>query len=173
MVFLIILLIIVLLAGILLISPLPVACVFHMDNETTWLKASVLSPFIKLRGELEDNRPVISVYFLNIRVWRKALGHTSEKGKALDWLRAADVTKVQADAKYSLRDPFVTGLASGVAGVVLSLVQVDSLSYSPDFTALHSYVHLEATAQLRIGNTLFNFADNNKKSRRQGEWSKA
>lgn len=173
MVFLIVLLIIVLLAGIFLISPLPVACVFHMDNEATWLKASVLGPFIKLRGELKDGRPVISAYLLNIRVWHKSLGHTNEKGRALDWLRAADVSDIQADARYSLRDPFVTGLASGVAGAVLSFVQVDRLSYTPDFTALHSYVHVEASAHLRIGNTLLNFADNNKKSRRQREWSKA
>ena len=173
MVFLIVLLILVLLVGIFLISPLPVTCVFHMDNESTWLKASGLGLFVKVRGELKNNRPIISVFVLNIRVWRKALGHTSEKGKALDWLRAADVSDIEADARYSLRDPFVTGLASGVAGAVLSFVQVDRLSYSPDFTALHSYVHVEASAQLRIGNTLLNFADNNKKSRRQGEWSKA
>ena len=173
MVFLIVLLIIILLAGVFLISPLPVILFFHMDNETTWLKASVLAPFIKLRGELKNNRPVISAYLLNIRVWRKALGHTNEKGRALDWLRAADVSDIQVDARYSLRDPFMTGLVSGVAGAVLSFVQVDKLSYSPDFTALHSYVHVEASAQLRIGNTLLNFADNNKKSRRQEEWSKA
>jgi hypothetical protein len=144
-----------------------------MDSEATLFKASVLGSFMTLQGELKDDRPVISAYFLNIRVWRKALDHANKKGRALDWLRAADVSDIQADARYSLRDPFVTGLVSGAAGAVLSIVQLDRLSYSPDFTALHSYAHVEVSARLRIGNTLLNFADNNKKSRRQDEWSKA
>ena len=173
MVFLIIILIILLIAGITLISPLPVRGMFHMDKENTWLKASVLYPVFKLLAELENNRPIISVYFLNIRVWHKPLGHRKEKGRALDLLRAADVSDIQVDAWYSLRNPFTTGLASGMVGAVLSMVYLDRLTHYPNFTALESYIHVEASARLKIGNTLLNFADNNKKSRRLGEWSKA
>lgn len=173
MVFLIVLLFILLIAGFLLISPLPVKCVFHMDKEKTYLKASIYYPFVKLLGEMTHNRPFMSLYIFNIRVWKKALGGKREKGNAKEWLRAADVSEIEVDASYSLRNPFSTGLASGFIGAALSLVHVDRLEYHPDFFSLHSYIDVEASARLKIGNTLLNFADNNKKSRRQGEWSKA
>jgi uncharacterized SAM-binding protein YcdF (DUF218 family) len=173
MVFLIVLLVVLLLIGILLFSPLPVKCVFYMDNETTYLKASLYDPFFKLRGELKQNRPVISVRIFNIRVWQKALGGKREKGNGMEWVRAADVSNIQMETRYSLMNPFATGLASGFVGIAASMANVETFEFYPDFISLESYIHVEAAARINIGNTMVNFAENKRKSRRTSEWSKA
>ena len=173
MVFLIVLLVLFLLIGILILSPLPVKCVFHMGSETTHLKASLYDPLFNLRGELMHNRPVISVRIFNIRVWRKALGGKGEKGQGMKWMRAADVSGIKVKARYSLMNPFATGLASVLAGMAASMANVERFEFSPDFISLDSYIHVEAKAHINIGNTIINFAENKKKSRRTSEWSKA
>lgn len=177
MVFEIIIVVIVLLIlflALALFRPVRFRAELTVDNERTDLKIFMLYPLFNLNIFMKDGDSFVSAYFLKLRVYRSKLGERKKaKINLKDLILSADIFDVCVDTYLGLDDPFATGMACGVFGMISSLLRPDKMNLYPSFVPGESYIHIDAAASINIGNTIVNFAENKKiKHRRKFEWSK-
>jgi uncharacterized membrane protein YfcA len=169
------LLVLIIIAAVVLMLPLKfrVKAVFGSKK---YANVFFLYPLLRAKIEWDGEvMPTLSIYLFKNRVFKKQLKRKHRKDKhPLLWLKSAVITNRRAEVWYGMKNPFATGMASGVMGIMSGFLKFDELSLHPDFFSAEDYVRISASAEITIGNTIFNYVKNKRnKTRRNNEWSKA
>jgi hypothetical protein len=129
-------------------------CKTNLNMTLLWLHS-----FIKALVTIEDSRPMLTLYLLNKRLFKRSLFKErlkSSKGKlnGMDFIKVVDSRDVHVNAQYGFRDPFNTGIACGAISAASQFIDIDSINQLPDFTTENDYIYLDAKARVNIGSTL-------------------
>lgn len=142
---------------------LKVKVVFDTYKADLNMTLSWLHSFLKALVTIEDTKPMLTLYLLNKKLFKRKLTTGKRKRSGLDLIRLIDSRDIHVNAYYGFRDPFTTGITCGVINVVSQFIKVDSLRQLPDFTTVNDYIHLDASAKVNLGSTLINYFNSNNK----------
>ena len=130
------------------------------DTYKTSLNMSLiwLHSFLKALVTIEDTKPMLTLYLLNKRLFKKRLGAGRRKRKlnGIKVIKSIDSSDVHVNARYGFRDPFTTGIPCGALSVASQFINIDYFSQFPDFTAGDDYIYMDASAKVNLGSTLMN-----------------
>ena len=129
-------------------------CKTNLNMTLLWLHS-----FIKALVTIEDSKPMLTLYLLNKKLFKRRLFKQrikSSKGKlsGMDFIKVLDSRDVHVNAQYGFRDPFNTGITCGAISAASQFINIDSINQLPDFTTENDYVYLDAKAKVNIGSTL-------------------
>lgn len=156
LVFLILLIVVVLIA---LLFTVLVRVVVVFDTCKTSMSMTLLwlHSFLKGLVTIEDTKPILTLYLLNKKLFKKKLEtHKGKKRKpsGIEFVKLVDSRNINVNAYYGFRDPFTTGITCGAINVVSQFINIDSINQVPDFTTENDYIYLDASAKVNLGSTL-------------------
>lgn len=118
-----------------------------------------LYPFLNIRLDIEENRPILLVNILKMRVYRKPI-HIKKNRHKTSLIRYADFENMQISTYYGLGNPFVTGMFTGLLGMAKALPFPVQLNHYPDFFAANEYLRIDVSGYLKLGTTIKNYMIN-------------
>jgi hypothetical protein len=126
-----------------------------------------LHSFLKALVTIEYSKPMLTMYFLNKKLFKRKLKSGSGAGKfsGFDLIKMANPKHVHVNTNYGFRDPYNTGITCGAISMASQLINIDSINQNPDFTAAEDYIHIDASAKVNLGSTiikLFKYKANHK-----------
>lgn len=129
-------------------------CKTNLNMTLLWLHS-----FIKALVTIEDSKPMLTLYLLNKKLFKRRLFKQrikSSKGKlsGMDFIKVLDSRDVHVNAQYGFRDPFNTGITCGAISAASQFINIDSINQLPDFITENDYIYLDAKANVNIGSTL-------------------
>ena len=131
-------------------------CKTNLNMTLLWLHS-----FIKALVTIEDSSPMVTLFLLNKKIFKRRLFKErlkSSKGKlnGMELIKVVDSSDVHVNAQYGFRDPFNTGIACGAISAASQFINIDVINQQPDFTTENDYIYLDAKANVNIGSTLIN-----------------
>jgi hypothetical protein len=63
---------------------------------------------------------------------------------------------------YGLKDPFSTGILSGLLGIVKMYAVPVQITQYPDFFTTNEYLRIDASGYIKLGNTIKNVISNHR-----------
>ena len=126
-------------------------CKTGLNMTLLWLHS-----FLKALVTIEDTKPMLTLYLLNKRLFKKRLKTGKGKGKFKDmnFVKLVDYSDMHVNAHYGFRDPFTTGIACGAINSASQFINIDSINQIPDFITENDYIYMDASAKVNIGSTL-------------------
>ena len=131
--------------------------IYAMLNRNT-MKVSItwLYPLFMATVAMENRGACLTVYFLKMKLFRSKL--VSEKvSNTKRLLNALKISNFELSTTYGFCDPFVTGLVSGLLGIISPFVSISSLDLKPNFMSDELYVTLDASANVKVGHTIWDY----------------
>ena len=127
-----------------------------LNRDTMKVDITCLYPLFKATFDVEDECPCLSIYFIKVKLFETKLVRrkVSNKKRLLDALK---ISNFELSTSYGLRDPFLTGLVSGLLGILSSFVPISSLVLKPNFMSNEQYVTLDASATIKVGHTIWDY----------------
>lgn len=156
----IVLLLVLIVARLMYIRALDIKFVFDTENKNVNLSLTWLYPFFRASVVLEDDKPMLTVYLFNKKVYKKAVKLKKQKNKKSNLLKSASPTDINILTSYGFKSPYVTGIVCGAMGTVQSFVNVKSFTQYPDFSSLEDHIYVNLTAKVNAYNTLKNMRKN-------------
>jgi hypothetical protein len=133
-------------------------CKTNLNMTFLWLHS-----FLKALVTIEDTKPMVTLYLLNKKLFKRKLktGKGKDEGKGkfsnMDFVKLVDYRDVHVDAQYGFRDPFTTGITCGAINAATQFINIDSINQAPDFATDNDYIYLDARAKVNMGSTLIKF----------------
>ncbi|HEY9063306.1 MAG TPA: hypothetical protein VIO64_22835 [Pseudobacteroides sp.] len=127
--------------------------IFDTEKSNMYMTLFWLPPLFKAVMEIIDTKPVLTVTVLNKRLLSKTL---KSKKQHFDTqiINKVNPQEFVINAYYGFRDPFSTGITTGLLGAISSLVDIATVRHCPDFTASKDYIYVDASAKINLGNAL-------------------
>lgn len=162
------LLIAVILIILLFTEYLKVKVVFDTCKTDLNMSLSWFHSFLKALVTIENTKPMLTLYLLNKRLFKRSLKTSKGKKKlnGIELVKLIDSRDMHVNAYYGFRDPFTTGITWGVINAASQFINIDSINQMPDFTAENDYIYLDASAKVNVGSTLINYLSSNNKIKR-------
>lgn len=127
--------------------------IFDTEDSNMYMTLFWLPPLFKAVVEVTDTKPVLTIIVLNKRLLSKTL---KNKKQHLDTqiIKKVSPQEFVINAYYGFKDPFSTGIATGMFSAISSLVDIASVRHCPDFTASKDYIYVDASAKINLGTAL-------------------
>jgi len=113
-----------------------------------------LHSFLKALVTIEDTKPMLTLYLLNKRLFKRILKTGKGKLSSMQFVKLIDSKDIHVNAYYGFRDPFTTGITCGAINAASQFINIDSINHVPDFTTENDYIYLDASAKVNLGSTL-------------------
>jgi hypothetical protein len=149
-----ILLIAVILIILLFTVALKVKVVFDTYKTSLNMILLWLHSFLKAFVTIEDTKPMLTLYLLNKKLFKRRLKTGKGNLKSMDMVKVVDYRDVHVNASYGFRDPFTTGITCGAINAALQFINIDSINQMPDFATENDYICLDASANVNVGSSL-------------------
>ena len=149
-----ILLVVVVLIILLFTVALKVKIVFDTYKTSLNMTLLWLHSFLKALVTIENTKPMLTLYLLNKKLFKRSLKSGRGNLKSMDLVKVVDYRDVHVDASYGFRDPFTTGITCGAINAALQGINIDSVNQTPDFATENDYIYLDARAKVNLGSTL-------------------
>jgi hypothetical protein len=128
-------------------------CKTNLNMTLLWLHS-----FLKALVTIEDTKPMVTLYLLNKKLFKRSLNTGKDQGKgkfsSMDFVKMVDYRDVHVNANYGFRDPFTTGITCGAINAASQFINIDSINQIPDFATDDDYIYLDARAKVNVGSTL-------------------
>ena len=128
-------------------------CKTNLNMTFLWLHS-----FLKALVTIEDTKPMVTLYLLNRKLFKRKLktskGKHEGKLSSMDFVKLVDCKDVHVNAQYGFRDPFTTGITCGAINAASQFINIDSINQVPDFATDNDYIYLDARAKVNMGSTL-------------------
>ncbi len=144
---------------------------FDSDRNDMHFTVSWINPFIKGIGKLENNHPVVNIYFFGLHLLKKTIKPGKNKGgiKKKELLKIFNLKDVTINTKYGFTNPSSTGITCGAINAASQFINIDFLNQVPDFMSAHDYIYFDARARVNLGASLTNLIKY-LKNRRKLQW---
>ena len=152
--FIILILLVFIFVLLLFTAALKVIVVFDTYRSNLNLTLSWLHSYIKAFITLENSKPMLSLFLLNKKLFKKEIKTGKKKLSNLGYIKYVDSRDVHINALYGFRDPYFTGITCGAVNAALQFINIDSINHNPDFTAENDYIYMDASAKINVGSTL-------------------
>lgn len=149
-----ILLIAVILLILLFTVALNVKIVFDTCKTSLNMTLLWLHSFLKALVTIEDSKPMLTLYLLNKKLFKRRLKTGNGKLSGMDFIKLIDSRDIHVDASYGFRDPFTTGITCGAINAALEGINIGFVNQMPDFATDNDYIYLDASAKVNLGSTL-------------------
>lgn len=127
-----------------------------LDRNTMKVSIACFYQIFMATLDMENRCPSLSVYFLKRRLFTsRLLREKASNTKRI--LNALKISNLKLSTSYGFRDPFVTGLVSGMLGILSSFASICSLQLKPNFMSDEQYVILDASANIKVGHTIWDY----------------
>ena len=127
-----------------------------LDRNTMKVSIACFYPIFMATVDLENRCPCLSVYILKRRLFTsRLLREKASNTKRI--LNALKISNLKLSTSYGFRDPFVTALVSGMLGILSSFASICSLQIKPNFMSDEQYVILDASANIKVGHTIWDY----------------
>lgn len=160
-----VLFILLLLAAIALTMTLRLRFLFNLDDHGMYINILYLYPLIKIVIRFEDNKPFLLVYLLKIRVFKtqlKTKKRSNRSNKGISFVKSANPTHVNVTTHYGFKDPYATGMVCGALSIAKNYINTDKINQFPDFISNNDYIYVDASANIKVGQTIVKYAKNKK-----------
>ena len=128
-------------------------CKTNLSMTLLWLNS-----ILKALVTIEDSKPMLTLYLLNRRLFKRRLKTGKSKLNKTNLIKLIDSRDVHVNAYYGFRDPFTTGITCGAFNAASQFINIDSINQIPDFTTENDYIYLDASANVNLGSTLLNLS---------------
>jgi len=152
--FIILILLVFIFILLLFTAALKVIVVFDTYRSDLNLTLLWLHSYIKAFISLENSKPMVSLFLLNKKLFKKEIKTGKRELGGLGYIKCVDSRDVHINALYGFRDPYVTGITCGAVNAALQFINIDSINHSPDFVAENDYIYMDARAKVNLGSTL-------------------
>ena len=124
-------------------------CKTNSNMTLLWLHS-----FLKALVTIENTKPMLTMYLLNKKLFKKRIKSGKGKLSGLELVKLVDSRDIHVNTHYGFRDPFTTGITCGAINAASQFINIDSINQMPDFTTENDYIYLDAKAKVNIGSTL-------------------
>ncbi len=138
---------------------LKIKILINLSENAIFADIFCLYPFLNIRLDIEENRPILLVNILKMQVYRKPL-HIKKNRYKTSLLRHARFEGMEISTYYGLGNPFSTGMFAGLLGMAKSLPFPIQFNHYPDFFAASEYLRINASVYLKLGTTIKNYMFN-------------
>ena len=152
-----ILLIIIVILILLFTKYLKVRVVFDTCKTDLNMTLLWLHTFLKAWVTIEDTKPMLTIYLLNKRLFKRRLIKEKKNLSGVDIIKLIDTREIQVNTYYGFRDPFITGITCGVINAASQFINIDFINQRPDFNTESDYIYLDASAKINLGSSLINY----------------
>ncbi|HEY8889304.1 MAG TPA: hypothetical protein VIM70_03510 [Clostridium sp.] len=128
-------------------------CKTNLSMTLLWLHS-----FLKALVTIEESKPMLTLYLLNRRLFKRKLKAGKSKLNKTDLMKLIHSSDVHVNVYYGFRDPFTTGITCGAFTAASQFINIDSINQMPDFTTENDYIYLDASANVNLGSTLLNLS---------------
>jgi hypothetical protein len=131
---------------------------FDTNRDDMHLFIYWLYPLFMAKVEMSNYSPRIHLYFFKMRIYSKGLKKKAKQNqKSSGIIQLLEFQDSHAVIYYGFKNPFETGIATGVIEFLRSIVSNISISQFPDFIPDHEYLVVQAGSKLNIGITLVRY----------------
>jgi uncharacterized membrane protein len=127
-----------------------------LDRSTMKVSFACLYPIFLATVNMENRCPCLSIYFLKMRLFTSKLVR-ERVSNTIRVLNAIKISNFELSTSYGFSDPFVTALVSGMLGIISSFVSICNLDLKPNFISDEYYVILDASANIKVGHTIWDY----------------
>lgn len=157
------LLIVLLFIGLIFAFALEIKMKMDTVGKQYTVSALWLYPFFEAEIELENTKPMLTIFLFEKKVYRGAVKLKKRKPKS-GLMKAVKMEDVQITADYGFKNPAVTGIICGAMNIAKTFVNFKTQQF-PNFMTSNDYMTLNATAAVNMGNTLVNLTKNKLRTR--------
>ncbi|MBC7765098.1 MAG: DUF2953 domain-containing protein [Hyphomonadaceae bacterium] len=142
---------------------LKIKFIFDTQSENVNLNFKWLYPLLEVVCDLENLKPILTVYLFKKKVYKKMVQVKKQKnkGNGMNFAKKVQAKDVHVSTYYGLSDPCATGIACGIMNIVTPFIKPTTMKYYPDFTADDEYIYVDATAKVNVGATLIHIMRKN------------
>lgn len=140
----------------------------NLDTSGFGFHILCLYPFLEIKIKIIDDQPFLLVHFFKITIYRKQLMLQKKTGTGKRLLRSADVKNINVNTRYGLDNPFSTGILCGALNIAVACMNIGEVLQFPNFISGDEFFYIDATADMNVGHTIFNFVKNKKGGRDSG-----
>ena len=132
---------------------------FLLDSESQKMQAMLfwLYPLLKIKAEIKGNRPFATIWLFGIPLYSKPIQPKPKAKQRFPIYKSAKLRDIRIDLGYGLTNPFETGIACFITGILQQLTDVESFEQRPDFLATEEYIYLKAKASVNPGMTVLHY----------------
>lgn len=126
------------------------------SSDTSKISICFLYPLLCATVDMENDGLYLSFYLLKLRLFTSRI----VRKKAFNMkriIRSLKISDFDLSTSFGFRDPSVTGLMSGMLGILSSFVHIRSLNAMPDFLSDDQYVLVDASANIKVGHTIWGY----------------
>jgi len=156
-VIIIVVLLLLLISAIIVAQNLKIRVLVDFSDNGIWTDAYCLYPLLRMRIALDNNVPYLIVYLFKKKIYSKPLKRHEKTHHKLDFLKNVNIQGLIVNAYYGFRDPFSTGIFSGMLGIAKALPVPVHFNQYPDFLASKNFLRIEALGYLKLGKTIKNY----------------
>lgn len=126
-----------------------------LEQDTMKASITVLYPLFLTTVRVDSGGSWFSVYLLKMRLFTSKVKRKKKDSRKLAGaLRIADI---DLSGRYGFIDPSITGLVSGIRCLLFPVVCLRSFYLIPDFMAEQNYIHINASATIKVGHTILGY----------------
>lgn len=151
---LLILFIIAALIIVLIFKPLVIS--FYLDTDKMDMHALARWHPIRIEAKIINYRIFMRVFLFSKRIYARFLKSQKEKRSKTDLFRAMALSDTMIKISYGLNEPYLTGVFSGAAHFIKSLISTADIELEPEFIPENEFLRIKANTSLNIGRTLLN-----------------
>lgn len=146
---------IILFIMLLLVTVIKVTFLLNTDQEIIALTLFWLYPFLKIKITNEGNPFILTGYLFTIPIIKKQIKANQKKAKQMQLIKKISMENLHIHSSYFFSDPFMTGLACGILGVLSSYFHLH-FENKPNFFSSRDFVYISSSADINIGSTIHN-----------------
>lgn len=130
-----------------------------LNSDMMKISITFLYPLLKATVDMENGTFYLSVYLLKLKLFTsKLIRRKISNIKRL--FKSVRMTDLELSSSYGFKDPSVTGLISGAYGILSSFVHIRRLTLIPDFLSDEHYFLVDASANIKVGHTIWDYLRN-------------
>ena len=133
-------------------EPLYLTFVFDSDEKDMHLAMSWLKQ-IKIRAEIKELRPYVSVFVFNRRIMSTFLKKRKKKNGSIS---ALDLRNTDVRVSYGINSLAGSSIIYAALEIIGQVGKIDRFDQVPEFMPATEYLKIDASAKLNIGKTISN-----------------
>jgi hypothetical protein len=139
-------------------KPMDVTLLLNTNQDQISIKLNWIESLLTAKVQINPGASVLSIFLFKNRIYSKPLHPKKQKKRNkltfVDYLYSLSLQKMYASIYYGFKDPFDTGITSGILQFIEQTFQGVLIKQYPDFIPGKEYIIINAGAELNLGKTM-------------------
>ena len=133
----------------------------HVDKENYKVEATLLYPFLRVVMKPDNGILKPKIYILGIGIDMPGALRNKKRPDLLKLAGSLHISNMEFVAAYGISDPCSTGLILGAMNFLMSFCSgIKKAEMYPDFFTVDDYLRLNASMDIQVGHTIFDYVRN-------------